>query len=311
MTEHFYVPTDTSALLGDLNTCLATASGTLADIARAFIHNLEGAVQVASVPFALASASTHRSHYQRIFTAERIRARGLEGAEGEDAEALEKRRSDAATRVADDTFREFVSSDDGRTVVIDDICRFLVSGIREGGLEQAAGELLSQSTVLVWGALEVVSRDLFVAHVNSNPTAVQGLLSDASARKRFDVSNVSLDVLLAHNFNLSSSMGAVLAAQQDMSDLLTIRAVYGALFPGNERLLALLNDRRLWILSHNRHLIVHRRGVVDERYVHATGSRLSIGTRLRIPPSDFDTYLELVRDSGKVILDAVSPVRPG
>lgn len=304
MRTHFYVPPDHPAIVKNLEAQLNQLSPPLREIGSAFIHNIEGAVGVASIPFALASASAHRAHQHRIYIAERIRARGIDPEEGEDENSLKERRDREAARVARERVTQYMSSTEGKNAVIEDICRFLLARVH-GELQDATSELMNQATVLFWGAFEILARDAFVAFLNSDPGVVQMLLSDPAARRRFDVSKISLDVLAAHNFNISTQMGEILARQQDMSDLLTIRAVYGALFPGDTDLHGALNDPGLWLLSQDRHLIVHRRGAIDDRYLQATGSTLPLGGRREISPGELDGYFTLVRDSGVSLLVAV------
>ncbi len=303
--SHFFVPPAPQSVVPKLAEETSHLGPSLEPIATAFTHNLEGAVGVASIPFVFASSGVHRLHHQRIHMAERIRAGNIEPESGESEENLERRRDREAARIAGERTDKFVASPSGQDVVIRDTCTFLLDAL-ETGLKDAAAELVNQATVLLWGAFEVLARDAFVAFVNSNPAAVQRLLSDPTARRRFDISKISLDVLAAHNFNVSTQMGEILASQQDMSDLLTIRAVYGALFPGDAELLRTLNDRGLWLLSHDRHLIVHRRATVDARYVEATGSNLLPGRQRHIAPAEFEEYLNLVRDAGGSVLIAVN-----
>ena len=56
---------------------------------------------------------------------------------------------------------------------------------------------------------------------------------------------------------------------------------------------AFLKDLELWELYNRRHLIVHRLGIVDEKYVKETGSKLPIGSEIMVTPleleDNFDT----------------------
>ena len=72
----------------------------------------------------------------------------------------------------------------------------------------------------------------------------------------------------------------MLAAQQDFSDIRTIRAVVVPMLGSEPALTAALGDKRLWLLCQERHLIVHRRAVVDARFLEATGQTLELGDRL-------------------------------
>ena len=107
-------------------------------------------------------------------------------------------------------------------------------------------------------------------------------MSDPVAKRRFE-SRVSFGTLSTFGFDLSAKMGALLAEQRDLSDLNTMKAVFGALFPTATVLKGSLDDANLRLLSERRHVIVHRRGVVDESYIKAIGCAERAGERLRVP----------------------------
>ena len=64
------------------------------------------------------------------------------------------------------------------------------------------------------------------------------------------------------------------------------------IFPGGRQ--QALSDRDLWLLFQRRHLIVHRRGIVDSAYIAATGEDLLVGTEMSITPRDFEIYINAV-----------------
>ncbi len=306
MRTYFFVPPDVGSFMAEVNQLASGAELPMAEIARAFAHNVSAVISTVSIPFTLASTSVHRQHYWRFGTAERIRARMIEQEENETEEALERRRDAHAGKRADERMQEFLATSDGTNTVTEDICHFLLSGFKEQGGADAASELLHQGVVLLWGAFEVLARDIFQQYVNVNPKALQRLLSDASTRKRFEQQKFSVEFLAEHGFDVSAKMGTILANQQDLSDLLTIKAVYLALFPNNEAIRQSLNERGLWMLSQQRHLIVHRRAVVDQRYVEATNTTCLVGTRLMITPRDLVDYLKLVCQAGTTLISATS-----
>ncbi len=63
--------------------------------------------------------------------------------------------------------REFAESEEGKNAIIGDVCGFLLAGLRDGELESATKELIQQGTILVWSAFEVLFRDVFELHLNS------------------------------------------------------------------------------------------------------------------------------------------------
>ena len=53
-----------------------------------------------------------------------------------------------------------------------------------------------------------------------------------------------------------------------------------------------LKDLELWELYNRRHLIVHRRGIVDEKFAKETGFKLAVGTEVVVTPLDLENYFD-------------------
>jgi hypothetical protein len=118
--------------------------------------------------------------------------------------------------------------------------------------------------------------DGLVLLLNSNPKLVTKLLSDPSAKKKFELPKLSADYLAEKGFDLSTQMGSLLFEDRDLSSLAAIRIACEAIFEDSKPCVQCLNADSLWLLNQKRHLIAHRRGVVDDEYVRNTGSSLSI-----------------------------------
>jgi hypothetical protein len=65
-----------------------------------------------------------------------------------------------------------------------------------------------------------------------------------------------------------------------------------------------LAEKRLWVLCQQRHLIVHRRGVIDARYLEATGEQQAIGSRLSVAPAELESQIESVVAAASALLTA-------
>lgn len=149
----------------------------------------------------------------------------------------------------------------------DSACEFLLTLHKQSAVHSAAKELLGQGTVLLWGAFESLSRDLFVLLVNSDPMIGKLLLDSPEGRRVFQLKALELDTLAAYGFNVSRSLGTILVSRQDLSDLGSIKSVYGLIFPSDEEVRDALSSRDLWMLAQRRHLLVHNRGIADMRYI--------------------------------------------
>jgi hypothetical protein len=108
------------------------------------------------------------------------------------------------------------------------------------------------------------------------------IIRHPDTRKRFEAERLTVDTLLQHGFDLSARLGSVLIEQQDFSRLQTIKAAYAVLYPRAE-LAEALGRKDLWELYQKRHLIVHRRGIIDQAYLDATGRAEAVGTELSLP----------------------------
>ena len=216
------------------------------------------------------------------------------------------RRAEVATEFASKHMNEFLESEDGIDTISNDIAEFLLSAHDGGSISIAASELIFQGTVLTWSSFEVLARDVFINHINKHPNLVSLLLQDQNTKKRFDITKIPLDILSEHGFDVSNKMGSILAEQQDLSDLRTIKQIFITLWGSEKNICDKLNNRTLWILSQQRHLIVHKRGIVDSDYNTKTGEGLPSGSRLQISPQDLKQYIQAVLDAGCSILRALS-----
>ncbi len=105
-------------------------------------------------------------------------------------------------------------------------------------------------------------------------------------------------------------MGNVLIELHDLSDLPTIKDVFGTLFPHTAPLRKALDEGDLWILNQRRHLLVHRRGIVDDEYLDNTKESVAIGSLLSVSPKEIENYFHVVRDAGEEIVTACSTNPP-
>lgn len=290
MRAHFLVPAPTDEVCAGLDAWAEPLRPEYQAVVKALRHSLASAVSTVAMPFALASASVEQSHFQRIHIAERIRA-------SDEDEAVRERH---ALTKANSRMRDLADSEDGRNILIRDTCGFLLGTLKHG-LEPAAQELIQQGLVLVWSAFEVFCRDAFEALLNAEPAKIRALINHPTTRKRFEAERLPLDTLVLYGFDLSSRLGSALVGQQEFSDLQTIKAVFAVLFPGKTQLTQALAQRDLWTLYQRRHLIVHRRGVIDQLYLGATGETLAIGTRLVVSPGAFETALGVVVSTGTAV----------
>jgi hypothetical protein len=302
----FAVPPDEEQLFSPLTEAIVRMSNPFAEIGRTLRSNIAGLLSTVSMPYTMAHGSAVDRHWQRIHIAARIRARSLEAEPDETQEALELRRDQEALAHANLEMDKFIHSSEGREALIADILGILERLRSVESFVGAANELILQGAVLCWGAFEVLARDCFIAYLNANPGRSLILLGDSVAKRRFELSKFSLETLAAHNFDLSGRMGTLLAQQQDLSDVYSVKAVYQALFPDQKRLFDALNDPDLRLLALRRNLIVHQRGVIDESYVTSTKCCQPVGERLKLSPANLEAHVSSTVMVAVSVLEAVS-----
>jgi hypothetical protein len=296
--EVFLVPPSFEKLAAALIERVELLSTSRKMIAQAFLENLNGVILTLSIPFAYTYSQVHSLHWQRFLMAEHIRARSLPN---------EAERESSARTNAKSKFEEFLASQNGLKLS-DEVLGRLADLKEEPDALLAARELTRQGVVLIWSAFEVLARDFFVDLLNEHPTLADRLLAHTAGRKRFTVEKVDWQTLSGFGFNLSSSLGTLLAQRADLDDIQTIRDAFDALFPTAAKCNQSLGDSRLWHLFQTRNLIVHRRGVVDQLYIEKTGSKLPIGTHLWVTPTEIEDFFAAVVAAVEEIVGEVTNV---
>ncbi len=132
--------------------------------------------------------------------------------------------------------------------------------------------------------------------LNAKPTLAVRLLSDQSTKKYFTGRILSIDVLAMREFNIACSMGDLILEHHHLDSLAVFKDVFNVIFPNHSDLRSQLANPELWMLWKRRHLIVHKRGIVDASYLSTTSDTAEIGSRLKITGDYIHRCLALVRD---------------
>lgn len=300
----FLSPTD---FFDSLDSAISRLAPPLSEAATVFRDNLSSAIAVGSIPFAMARAAVVSRRFQAIHSAERIRALADVKA-GEDlTPELQRRAYERASKRMD----QECASPNGRNRSVKETMSELGGALTDSDFDTAASELLRQTLVMVWGAFEVFITDAVIGLVNERPELAMALLASEQTRRHFPSRGVPIDALAKYEFNVARSMGIVLSEERQFDSLPVIRDVLSIALPGKVELRRRLADESLWTLWQRRHLIVHRRGIVDHAYVSKTPDTARIGSRLEVTSTQIDSSLSLVRDTAISFIDAVSPCTLG
>lgn len=259
-------------------------------VSETFIDRLNATIQTTAIPFLLANEAAYDNQYQRISIAERIRARSIAPHTGENLDAVEIRRNDAAKKTAKSKMDAFCTSEEGTDSLVSETAKFLLHLHHKPNVESVAREVLLQGTVATWSTLEMLISDGLTLLLNHQPDLVGKLLSDPIAKRKFELPKISVEDLAARGFNLSNQMGQLLFGERDLSNFQTLKSACEALINSAE-LREKLSHPIAWQLNQNRHLIAHRRGIVDEEYIRKTRSKLGVGDQLVVSPQEFEEGL--------------------
>lgn len=293
------MPREDGFLRPALVEALESVSDVVPGIGGAFVANLKGTISTLCVPVTLAMASAQQWRFRQLSIAEHIRSGADPDANPDDPALIRARKQ------AKDKWEAEARSTVGIDHMADSACEFLLSLHEQESVRIAAKELLRQGTALLWSAFEILSRDLFACLVNSDPMLGKLLLESPDGRRVFQLKALELDTLASYGFNISSSLGSILVSRQDLSDLRTIKCVYGLLFPENAEVREALATRELWMLAQRRHLIVHNRGIVDQRYLDNTGDRVAVGDELQLDPNVVEQYAFVMQTAAAAMVAAV------
>jgi len=289
--DEFYLP---------LRSELACHSDELSRIGSAFCKGLETAMVVASIPFLLTQKSVAHRVFTQIFIAERIRALK----DVDPGQPLTKELQDRAYTKALSRHRAIETSAEGLTAATDEIIAELGVFVDDQDTSSAAAELLNETVVILWGTLEVLISDTIRHVLNRKPALAAKVASVEPAKRHFSSRTFSLESLAKNDFNLQNSMGDILLSERSLDSLLVMRDVLSVVAPRESRVHQHLGRDDLWRLWQARHLIVHRRGTVDQGYIEKTGSKdLVVGQLLPVDSNYIDEAAMICRDVGTAFLE--------
>ena len=304
LLKYFLVPFETEEATKEISELLPSLPAGFLTIAETFLDRIDATLQTTGAPYLLANQAAHDKHFQRLSMAERIRSLKIDAVQGEADDELEERRAKEARQKANENMSEFCTSEEGIDAICFETAQFLLRLHKKKEVASVARELLLQGTFSTWSALEMLIGDGLIFLLNSDPKLVTKLLSDPNAKKKFEMPKLNADYLAERGFNLSNQMGSLLFEERDLSNLSAIRTACEAIFEDVE-LRTMLNAESLWLLNQKRHLIAHRRGVVDDEYLKNTGAKLTVGDHLYVSPGDFEKNLVEVLSIGKRFLNCV------
>lgn len=294
------VPSSDSTFFASLDACIEEMTPSLRPVFQAFRSNLHAVSRIVTMPYRITHLSLLPELDRQIKDTLRaaVRRKGdaktFTAAIAAKADALDQANADIRQRIS-----EFPENAIARAL----------DTLTDGELSLDVHELFTQSLVLSWGALEVLANDVFRAILDSKPHLSLLLQKHKSVRRLFGELRFDLTLLAAHQFNIASCIGALLLDVHRIDSIDTMKKVFCALFGRNQLLQSALCSSHLRLLNCRRHLIVHRRGVIDTKYIRdSRDSSQSLGSRLAVSLDDVNSAMATVRNFGVALLNAAAPL---
>lgn len=173
-----------------------------------------------------------------------------------------------------------------------------------GALTKAAGELLRQSSVLLWSSVEVLLRDLFAVACNTHPTFFTEFKSkmqdNEKTRKRFDF-KISFEVFEKYGFNGEKALGDIFLEHNQIQDLESLLQAVKTVLACEKAVLDKDALSQIWKLYYRRHLIVHRRGIIDKEHFSRLPQDGKIGDKIQLSIGTFRESLDAVVTIGRAL----------
>jgi hypothetical protein len=172
---------------------------------------------------------------------------------------------------------------------------------------RAPRDLLYQCTVQCWTAFEVLANDLIAFVCDARPEEfARRIIADDKAKRRFD-RKWTLEDLSESSFKLSNCLLDAVLGHAGLSDFPSIHRALVALAPAlgvvaNQELF-----KRLETLAEKRHLIVHRGGRMDRRFLERS-RYLPLeceGLDLPVSSDELEADFNCVRVLGRLALERV------
>lgn len=285
---------ETTEVLSGLEklTCHPNLSGAKAN----FIENINGAIQVGHIPFFLARSSVWHQRLNAISAAERIRMlRHVEFGQ----ELTQSLKAEAEAKALQRLSEEWISPE-GKSSSSAQLVEELVHAVGFPEYRDSAHELLRQLVVMIWNSFEILVSDVIRETLNYQPNRAKLLIADKNFKSYLSGSAL-MEALIGSEFDLSSGFGDFIVSAINFDSLSRMKCAASYICDVKE-LNALLKSKDLNRISAQRHLFVHRRGVVDRKYLESCESSDRIGEKLTPSADEVIKDIKIIVDIGEAVL---------
>ncbi len=162
-------------------------------------------------------------------------------------------------------------------------------------------QLQESALCSIWTSYEVLTGDLWEDLVNESRQAAQNVCRSEKAQDSLNSKKIDLDILFEHDLDLSNKMGTILKSRFDFTSTGKINAAYDACF-GIKKEKKDPSDSVLFQIEQRRHLILHKAGIVDKKFLKNTRGDYEVGQRLKLSLSELGKYMEDIFEQGFELL---------
>ncbi len=196
---------------------------------------------------------------------------------------------------ARERLKERFGSEKGRLELAGKIDEGIAVAMQNDDVKSAMAVIRQVTVPLAWTAFEAACRDLWVCIVNRSSSATaQNLFRvlDAEADDGLGRKLIEIGVLARHGFDLRGRVGSALVTKFQFSSVEGLRRAFSAISEKNNRLEDVFGSPDLFLLETVRHLIVHRAGIVDEKFQRLTNWNGELGREIEISIEQLTAMLD-------------------
>lgn len=272
---------------------------------NSFVLAMRAISDAACLPFNFSMRQAFQIHHRIAFVNLIHKYEKLGHLPNETREDAIKRISMSASKELSETQEEWTKDKVLTDRFLREVSENLLFNIDGKSNDAGAKEIRYQALVSIWSALEVLIKDELILILNRYPILIKQLIDHEQAKKYFSIPKLDWESLESYGYDLSGKMGDVIFKSKDVSDLIALKYAIKSLF-GNSDIYNILNDEDIRLLNLQRHLIVHKRGVCDEKYCNSAEDVLKIGEAIMVSPALIIKYFQKVSHVGLLMLHALN-----
>ncbi len=242
-----------------------------------FRQNITSIVDSISIPYNLAATNASSWLRNKIGVREAILGDKLSRKEIDD--------------IVDKKYQDALNDQDEANELFLNMCSQLLEFTKND--DNLALELIIQGYLQAWSSFEVFVRDYIELYINKHPEKCINIINSDVLKKRVDLKKISYEFLSVNDFNISDKLGSLVVDTYDCSDLLVAKEIIKKVNE-NEETSDVLDSNELWQFFQTRHLLIHKRGIVDQAYIDKTGLDTAVGERISIRPTKLKYTLDII-----------------